>query len=307
MDFAVMTEPQIGGTYDELLAVAQWAEANDLVSFARSDHYYSSRQPQPEATDAFATLAGLARDTSDIRLCILVTPITFRHPAVISKTAATIDQMSGGRLDLGVGTGWMEAEHEAFGFPFPPSAERFARLEEALGYLRAAFGPGHQSFAGTHYTLDADSLPQPTGLRTIVGGSGAVKTPTLAGRFADEYNHFTATPETIAPKIQVMRQAAEIAGRDPSAIRVSVMGPTLVAADESAYQDKLTVAAAARDTTPRQLEEKWLAMGFPVGSADRAQTIVAELEEVGVDLMYVQHLELPELDALTEMFDALRS
>ena len=306
MDFALMTEPQIGGTYEQILDAARWAEDAGLFSFARSDHYYSSREPRPDATDAFATLAGLARETTNIRLCVLVSPITFRHPAVIAKTAATIDQMSGGRLDLGVGTGWMDLEHEAFGLPFPPWQERFDRFEKSLQYLDAAFSDGQGEFNGTHYSLDADSKPKPIGLRTIIGGSGPVKTPTLAGRYADEYNHFTTTPQTLGPKIQVMRQSAEAAGRDPDAIKVSVMGPALVGVDDDSYQEKLGAAAATRDITPAELESKWLDMGFPVGSADRARSIVAGLEDVGVDLFYAQHLDFDDMDGMKDMFRALR-
>lgn len=305
MDFAVMTEPQIGGTYDELLAVARWAEDRGLVSFARSDHFYSSREPRPDATDAFATLAGLARDTTSIRLAVLVSPITFRHPAVIAKNAATIDQMSGGRFDLGVGTGWMELEHEAFGLPFPPWKERFARFEEALEYLEAAFSDEHASFKGDHYAIDADSRPVPTGLRTIIGGSGPVKTPTLAGRHADEYNHFTTSAETLAPKIEVMRSSAEAAGRDPDAITVSVMGPALAGSDEASYRDRLAAAAAERDLEPSELEERWAGQGFPLGGPDRIRSTIADLEAVGVDLMYVQHIDLPDLDGLDETLGAM--
>lgn len=301
-----MTEPQMGGTYDQLLKVAKWAEANGLVSFARSDHYYSSRDPRPDATDAFATLAGLARETSTIRLAVLVSPITFRHPAVIAKNAVTIDQMSGGRFDLGIGTGWMDLEHEAFGFPFPPWPERFDRLEEALQYLEVALGDGHGSFVGSHYSIDADSQPKASGLRTIIGGSGPMKTPMLAGRYADEYNHFTTTPDKLAPKITVMREAAEAAGRDPDAITVSVMGPTLVGRDDSSYQERLRIAAQADDTTPSELESKWRGMGFPIGSGDQARSTVASLEEAGVDLMYVQHLELDDMEGMEETFGTLR-
>lgn len=300
-----MTEPQVGGTYDELLTVARWAEDRGLVSFARSDHYYSGREPRPDATDAFATLAGLARETSTIRLCVLVTPVTFRHPAVIAKNAATIDQMSGGRLDLGVGTGWMDLEHDAFGLPFPDWKERFERLTEALHYLEAAFGGG--SFSGAHYTLDADVQPRPTGMRTVIGGSGPVKTPTLAGQHADEYNHFIATPETIAPKVAVMREAAEKAGRDPSSITVSVMGPAMVATDAGAYAEKLAAAAAARDLEPSEFERRWRDAGIPTGTSDEAQATIAGLEEAGVDLYYAQQIELDEIDAMADMFAALGS
>ena len=138
MKFSIMTEPHLGGTYDQQLEVARWAEAEGLVSFARCDHYLSGDDPTPDATDAFAVLAGLARDTTDIRLCVLVSPVTFRHPAVIAKNAVTIDQMSGGRFDLGVGTGWMELEHVNLGLPFPDWKERWIRFEDALNSLAAA-------------------------------------------------------------------------------------------------------------------------------------------------------------------------
>ncbi len=143
-----MTEPQIGGTYEQILRAARLAEAEGLHSFARSDHLAWQRDPAPDATDAFATMGGLARDTDSVRLAVLVTPITFRHPAIIAKNATTIDQMSGGRFDLGVGTGWNDFEHEALGIPFPESAERWARLEDALGYLEVAFAEEGGTYSG---------------------------------------------------------------------------------------------------------------------------------------------------------------
>lgn len=306
MDFSLMTEPQIGGTYDQLLAAARWAEANGLASFARSDHYYSSREPRPDATDAFATLAGLARDTATIRLGVLVSPITFRHPAVIAKNAATIDQMSGGRLDLGVGTGWMELEHEAYGLPFPPWPERFQRLEEALAYLEAAFGPDPARFEGAYYRIDADVRPKPTGLRIIVGGQGPRRTPALAGRYADEYNHFIAPDSVIAPKIERVRTAAVEAGRNPEAIRCSVMGPVLTGRDRASYRRRLEAAAAARERDPDDLEQAWRGAGIPVGDPDDVQATLDALAAAGVDHYYVQHLDLADLSGIDETFAALR-
>lgn len=296
-----MTEPQMGGTYDELLALARWGEANDMVAFARSDHYYWTGDPTPEATDAFATLAGMARETSTIRLCVLVSPVTFRHPAVIAKNAATIDQMSGGRLDLGVGTGWMELEHEALGIPFPPWSERFARFEESLAYLRAAFSSGHGAFDGDHYHLDAAVEPTPTALRLIVGGSGPTRTPTLAGTHADEYNHFLAPPAEIGEKIGVMRAAA-----GDRQVSVSVMGPALVGRTEAEYRDRLTAAAARRDVSPEELEAKYVDNGVPVGTPDRAAEAMAALEEVGVSKWYVQWLDVSDLDGYVTTIEALR-
>lgn len=306
MRFSLMTEPQLGGTYDQLLDLARWAEAEGMVSFARSDHYYSSRDPRPEATDAFATLAGLARETTSIRLCVLVSPITFRHPAVIAKTAATIDQMSGGRLDLGVGTGWMDLEHDVFGLPFPEWSERFERLSEALSYLRAAFEQDHASFQGHHYSIDAEVRPRPSGIRLVVGGSGAVKTPTLAGTYADEYNHFSARPETLAPKIEVLRRAAAEAGRDPAGIEVTIMGPVITGKDRSDFRGRLERMAAERDTDPESLLDRWRGNGIPVGAPDEVRETVAALERAGVNRYYLQWIELADRDGLETAWKAVR-
>ncbi len=305
MDYALMTEPQIGGTYEQLLELARWAEAAGMVAFARSDHLYSSREPRPDATEAFTTLAGLARETDRIRLCVLVTPITFRHPAIIAKAAATIDQMSEGRLDLGIGTGWMELEHEAFGLTFPPERERFERLEEAIRYVRSAFGDDHARFDGRHYHLDAEVRPRPSGTRIVVGGSGPRRTPTLAGRFADEYNHFLAPPETIAPKVATMRRAAEEAGRDPEGICVSVMGPVVAGTDEADYAERLARRAASRDLSPAEYEERLVAAGVPVGPPDRLAEAVGGLEAVGVSKLYLQWVDLDDREGLEATYRAL--
>lgn len=301
MELSAMTEPQLGGTYHQLLAMARWSQANDLASFARSDHYYTTRQPTPEATDAFATLAGLARDTDHIRLGVLVTPITFRHPAVIAKTAATIDQMSAGRLDLGVGTGWMKAEHTAFGLPFPPWKERFARLEEALSYLRAAFEGQDAAFQGEHYTLDATVRPQPRGIRLMVGGRGPVRTPTLAGTHADEYNLFLAPAEEIAPKVQVMRDAAK--GRD---VMVSVMGGGIVGRTDTEYRERLAKLAASRGKTSEEIETTFVAEGVPMGTPSRVAETLAALEAVGVQRWYVQWLDAADLNGFAATIEAIR-
>ena len=253
MELSIMVEPQLGSTYDDLLAIALWAEDSGFSSFARSDHYLSSRQPRPDATDAFATLAGLARYTSTIALTVLVAPFTFRHPAVVLKNATTIDQMSGGRFELGVGTGWMGLEHDQFGIPFPAQAERFARLEEGLRYLRAAF-TGEQ-FSGTHYHLATEVAPKPTGtLPIIVGGSGPVKTPILAGTYADEYNLFINSRDELQPRIDLARATAAEYGRS---LKVSVMSPVLVGTTEADFRARLQSAADIRGIPVHELEEKW--------------------------------------------------
>ncbi len=307
MQYSLMTEPQLGGTYADLLAAARWTEANGLASMARSDHYYSSRTPTPAATDAFTTLGGLARETTDLRLCVLVSPITFRHPAVIAKAAATVDEMSGGRLDLGLGTGWMELEHHAFGLDFPPWGERFDRLVETLQYLEAAFGDGSGTFSGEYYRFDGNALPKPTGTRIVVGGSGATRTPTLAGIHAHEYNSFIDTPANARPRIEVMRRAAEQAGRDPEAVMVSMMGSVFAAPDQASYRELLDREAAKRNLTPSEFEARMLEEGTPIGTPDRVGDALAALADIGVARIYLQWFDLKDLTGLDQLWSALRA
>lgn len=301
MEFSLMTEPHLGGTYDQQLEAARWAENEGLTSFARCDHYLSGGDPTPDATDAFAALSGLARDTSEIRLCVLVTPITFRHPAVIVKNAVTIDQMSGGRFDLGIGTGWMELEHRAFGIPFPEWHERWSRFEEALDYLDAAFGDGPAEFKGEHYTLDADVKPKPIGIRRIIGGGGPRRTPTLAGNRADEYNFFICPPDQARQKVSVMREAA-----GDRNVEATVMGPALVARTDSGYQERLSAAAAKRDLSAEDFEKRLMDNGIPVGTPERVAESVAALEAAGVQRIYVQWLDLDDLDTMRETVSIVR-
>lgn len=296
-----MTEPHLGGTYHQQLSAARWAEEEGLVSFARCDHFLSGADPTPDATDAFAVLAGLSRDTDSIRLCVLVSPVTFRHPAVIAKNAATIDQMSGGRLDLGVGTGWMELEHVNLGIPFPEWKERWSRFEDALDYLDAAFGEGHGKHEGLHFSLDADVRPKPEGLRLVIGGSGERRTPTLAGTRADEYNFFICPATEAKAKVDVMRAAA--GNRE---VEATVMGGALVGRTQEIFEERLDKAAARRKITPKELEDRYAQNGFPVGTPDRVAETVAGLEEAGVERIYIQWLDLGDLETMKDTVDIVR-
>lgn len=301
MRFSLMTEPHLGGTYDQQLEAARWVEAEGLVSFARCDHYLSGADPTPDATDAFAALAGLARETSDIRLCVLVTPITFRHPAVIAKNAATLDQMSGGRFDLGVGTGWMELEHTAYGLPFPEWPERWSRFEEALDYLDAAFGPGVAEYSGEHYSLHADVKPKPVGIRIVIGGSGRQRTPRLAGTRADEYNFFICPVDEARAKIEVMREAA-----GSRSVEATVMGPAIAGTSDERYRERLGKWASRREMTPEVAEKTFIERGLLVGTPDRVAEQIAALEEAGVQRVYLQWLDLDDLDGMRDTVDAVR-
>lgn len=302
MKYSIMTEPQLGGTYDEILRAARLAESEGLYSFARSDHLAWSREPAAEATDAFATLAGLARDTERVRLCVLVSPITFRHPAIIAKNAATIDQMSGGRLDLGIGTGWNDYEHQALGIPFPQSSQRWARLEDAIDYLEAAFGPGRGRHLGPFYALDFDVKPKPTGIRLVIGGSGSRRTPRLAGTRADEYNLFICPADEARAKIRVMREAA--GDRD---VEATMMGPVTVAGSDAELAERLIAAAARRDITSEELTSRWEKAGVMFGTPGQVKEKIAALEEAGVERIYLQWLDLADYDGLARMLELVRS
>jgi alkanesulfonate monooxygenase SsuD/methylene tetrahydromethanopterin reductase-like flavin-dependent oxidoreductase (luciferase family) len=298
MQYSLMTEPQMGGTYDQILRAARLAEAEGLHSFARSDHLAWSREGASDATDAFATLAGLARETDRIRLCVLVTPVTFRHPAIIAKNAATIDQMSGGRLDLGIGTGWDDFEHQALGIPFPDSDERWDRLVEAIDYLGAAFGEGHGRFDGRHYRLDLEVRPKPTGIRLIIGGGGPKRTPTLAGTRADEYNLFDCPVDEARAKIEVMRAAA-----GNRKVEATMMGMVRIAGTDDELTALLEKAAGRRNITSDEMRRRWDASGVIYGTPTRVSERMAAFEEAGVERFYLQWLDLADYDGLARMIE----
>jgi alkanesulfonate monooxygenase SsuD/methylene tetrahydromethanopterin reductase-like flavin-dependent oxidoreductase (luciferase family) len=304
-----MVEPQVGGSYARLRDLAQWADGIGLDAFARSDHFLDQDRSAP-ATDAMTTCGGLAETTERIQLVVLVTPLTFRHPAVIAKTATTLDEMSGGRFALGVGTGWMQSEHDAFGLELPPLGERFDRLFETLGYLRAAFS-SDRGFSGDYYRLDPiEVLPHPINVPIVVGGGGPEKTPSYAGRFADEYNMFVADEQAVRQRLGVMRQAAVEAGRSADAVSLSFVGPAVVAPDEASYRSMLHGRGARRDQSADEYESFLTERNVPHGTPDRARESVATLERLGVSRYYVQeYKDLAAIDtgSLETVFDILRS
>jgi alkanesulfonate monooxygenase len=304
MDFAL----QASGTYDDVLGAARFAEERGLASFALPDHYLLALDEEAAGTtpapDAFAQLAGLARDTTSIELSVLVSPITFRHPAVLAKSAITIDRMSGGRFTLGIGAGWLDREHEVFGFPYPPRAERFEMLEEALAYVSAALSDEPVGFQGKHYQLEAFPLaPRPVGpLRLLVGGTGAHKTPYLAGTYADEFNIYPG-PD-LEKRIERARIAAEAAGRDPDALLLSSAGLVLGAATREQVEESLNERAAEAGMTREELDEHHAHRNTPVGTYDELRDQFAKMEEAGISRFYFQaglSAETEELiDALSE-------
>jgi alkanesulfonate monooxygenase SsuD/methylene tetrahydromethanopterin reductase-like flavin-dependent oxidoreductase (luciferase family) len=288
---------QVAGPYVDLLDAAEFASDRGLVALALPDHYLLALDEEGAKTkpapDAFIQLGGLARDTSGIDLVMLVSPITFRHPAVLMKMAVTLDRMSNGRFTLGIGTGWMDREHEVFGFEYPPMSERFDRLEEALGYVTAGFNPNNPGFQGDYYQLEAFPLsPSPVGqIPILVGGTGKYKTPRLAGKFADEFNVYPG-PD-MAERIQRFRDAAIDAGRDPDSIRLSSSGQVVAAATEEEFQDRMDADAEAAGLSREQLEIHYEKRQTPRGTYAQVNDQLAGFEALGVSRFYFQGVFSP--------------
>lgn len=294
MDLRIFIEPQQGATYSDQLRVAQAAERLGYDAFFRSDHFLAmGGDGLPGPTDSWVTLGAIARETSTIRLGTLVTSATFRHPGLLAIQVAQVDEMSGGRVELGLGAGWFEREHAAYGFPFPQ--QRFGLLTEQLEILTGLWGTpvgGTFSHDGEHYTLvDSPALPKPVQapLPIVVGGNGPRRTPALAARFAAEYN--TSFPEIadIPTRFDVVRGACEDAGRDPASLAMSAALVLAVGKDEAEF----TRRAAAIGREPAELREHGVA-----GTVPEALDRLAQLREWGSDRVYLQVLDLADLDHL---------
>lgn len=297
MELRIFTEPQQGATYDDLLAVAREAERLGFGAFFRSDHYLGmGTEGLPGPTDAWTTLAGLARDTSTIRLGTLMTSATFRHPGVLAIQVAGVDQMSGGRVELGLGAGWFEAEHTAYGIPFPDTGERFDRYEEQLAIVTGLWRtPAGERFTheGAHYALlDSPALPKPVqqpGPPVLVGGRGKRRTPALAARYADEFNlPFVGLDETREQFARVRRACEEI-DRDPGTMTWSNALVLCVGGDEAEVERR----AASIGREPAELRENGLA-----GTPDEVVEKIGRYAAAGAQRIYLQVLDLADLDHL---------
>ena len=296
MEICVFTEPQQGATYDELLAFAQAAEASGFDGFFRSDHYLQmgdAGDGLPGPTDAWTTLAGLARETRSIRLGTLVSSATFRHPGILAIQVAQVDQMSGGRIELGLGTGWFTEEHEAYGIPFPD--KRFGLFEEQLEIITGLWGTpvGEKySFDGAHYRLaDAPALPKPTQAHVpvIVGGGGAKRTPAIAARFATEFNIGFVDEATIAEKFAGARGAAIEIGRDPQTLGLSVALPTIAARTDAEFRRRAETIHADAD--------EFRAINF-AGSPAAIVDKIGRLGELGAGRVYLQLIDVRDFEHL---------
>ncbi|MFN8074708.1 MAG: LLM class F420-dependent oxidoreductase [Kineosporiaceae bacterium] len=298
MDLRIFTEPQLGASYDQQLRLARAAEDAGFDGFFRSDHYLTmgSHDGLPGPTDAWITLAGLARETSRLRLGTLVSSATFRQPGVLAITVAQVDQMSGGRIELGLGAGWFEAEHAAYGIPFPPLGERFDRLEEQLAVITGLWAtPPGQTFehSGPLYPITGSpGLPKPAQSPRppiIIGGAGRKRTAALAARYADEFNVPFAPPERAAEIVTAIRTACEDAGRDPSSLVFSIAGGTAVGRSDA--------DVARRVAFMGNTVEALKADGF-AGSPDEIVARVGEYAELGISRVYFQLQDHDDLDAL---------
>ncbi|MGY1624069.1 LLM class F420-dependent oxidoreductase [Geodermatophilus sp. SYSU D00965] len=297
MQLRIFTEPQQGATYDDLLAVARRTEETGFDAFFRSDHYLTmGGDGLPGPTDAWVTLAGLARETSRIRLGTLMSAATFRLPGPLAIAVAQVDQMSGGRVELGIGAGWYEAEHRAYGIPFPELGERFDRYEEQLAVIAGLWGtPVGQTFdfAGQHYQVsDSPALPKPVqegGVPILVGGRGRRRTPRLAARYAAEFNVPFASVEENAQLFTGVREACEEAGRDPASVVFSSALVLCVGRDEA----ELARRAAAIGRGVEELRAQGAA-GTPAEVVD----VLGRYAEADASRCYLQVLDLADLDHL---------
>jgi F420-dependent oxidoreductase-like protein len=319
--FALMTEPQMGLTYAEQVAVVRRAEAAGFETFFRSDHYESfpGESDQP-TTDAWAVLAGLARDTSRIGLGALVSPVTFRTPGNFAKLAVTVDEMSGGRIEVGLGAGWHEAEHRRHGFPFPEIGERADMLEETLEILRGLWeGPDGWSFHGEHFSID-DSFfrPKPASLpgregrpiRILTGGQGSPRAYRIAARHADEFNLSSTSPDVATAKYAKLDDACRAIGRDPSTLAHSAMVGLLIGRTDAEVKErerKLLAAFGDLEADPQE----WLDVRRPrwiYGTPDKARATLQRFAEAGVQRLMLQDFlarDLEMIDLASEvLFDA---
>lgn len=306
MRLAVMIEPHLGMTYEAQLAVARAAERLAYDAFFRSDHYATGGGDPVPSTDAWAVLAGIARETERLRLGTMVSPVTFRRAGNLAKTVATVAEMAGthggaSRVELGMGAGWMEREHRWYGFPFDDPPVRLARLEDHLRAVRGLWG-----LDGEPFSLDGEfvrieearprPLPHPRP-RLVVGGSGTRVTPRLAATYADEWNTILATPDDCAARRRRLDEACEQAGRDPAEVALSLTAPVCVGATAADAEQRAARLAAAlgSERSPRELLDRMREGGI-AGTPEEAADTLGRLAGAGVVRVMLQDFLPDEAD-----------
>ena len=299
-----MIEGQEGVTWDQWVALADTCERAGIEALFRSDHYLSGSFPHERAAhDAWTTLAGLAARTSTLRLGTLVSPVTFRHPSLLANAVSTVDHISDGRVELGIGAGWMEQEHEAFGFPFPPLRERLALLAEQIEIVHRLWTEEHVDFSGAHYTLrDCPALPKPIQEPRppiLVGGRAKPGTLGPAVRFADEYNLIGSSIDEYAAARRAIDDACERAGRDPKTLRLSVMTGFALGEDRAAVLERArrTMERWGSSATAEEALARYEARGT-AGTPDELAAGLRRLEEAGVERIMLQHALHDDLETV---------
>jgi F420-dependent oxidoreductase-like protein len=306
MEICLMIEGQEGVTWEQWLALARTCERLGFDGLFRSDHYLSFDRPEARGTlDAWTTLAGLAAVTERIRLGTMVSPATFRHPSVLAKSVVTADHISGGRVELGMGAGWFEREHEGFGFPFPSAAERFDVLAEQVEIVHRLWDrdEGEVSFEGAHYRLDAvEALPkgvQDPHPRLILGGGAGPRAAALAARWADEYDVVYVGPTETRAARGRLAGACEAIGRDPASLRLSLMTGAVIAVDRrqlaqrvAAVMEREGESGDVGDTIEAWREDRI------VGTVDDVLARLTDYARAGVQRVLLQHLVHEDLEML---------
>ena len=302
---------QARGSYETLLTLSKWSEQNDIERIGLPDHYivgkqrHNKNEPTP-ALDLLTASAGLVRDTEKMVYSILVSPITFRHPSVLAKMASTINDMAKGRFRLGVGTGWLEIEHDLYGIPFPDLKTRFEMLEESLIYIREALSGNNNGFQGEYYQLKEFPV-EPASLQDIpiiIGGGGKVKTPTLAGKYSEEFNIYAGPKEILAKSISLFREVAGDNGRDLKKLEITTACPPVVGLTKEGVGASLTVAAKALAQTEDEIASTWREKNYLFGTPDEVASTLSMWQEVGIEAVYLQLLSLKE-DQRNETIDVI--
>jgi F420-dependent oxidoreductase-like protein len=302
MDLCLMIEGQEGVSWAQWLDLARACEQHGIPALFRSDHYVNLDGTHPEraALDAWGTLNALAAVTSTLRLGTMVSPASFRHPSVLAKLVVTADHVSGGRVELGIGAGWHEREHQAYGFPFAPTRVRMDVLAEQLEVITGAWGAGPFSFHGEHYALDdLDAQPKPVQRPhppLIIGGDAGPRSAALAARFAGEYNTAFPTLEDVRRRKAAVDRACSQAGRDP--IVFSIMTAVVLGSEERDLRSRLDRLADKIGQKPGSLSAKEPPAGWIVGTVDQAADRLSELDQAGVGRIMCQQLLHEDLDAI---------
>jgi F420-dependent oxidoreductase-like protein len=304
MDVCLMTEGQEDVTWEDWRVLAAACEEHGVGTLFRSDHYLSVDDRRERGSlDAWTTLAALAAVTTRLRLGTLVSPVTFRHPAVLAKSVVTVDQVSGGRVELGIGAGWWEREHEVYGIPLPPVGQRMDMLEEQLQIIGAHWAEGPFTIEGTYYAArELDARPKPVQQPRpplILGGKGGPRGLRLAARYADEYNTVMLGAEEVADVRRQLDQACEAEDRDPATLPLSMMTGWLVGTDQDELRDRATRLAQWKgqgDDGAAFLAD--LRKGTIAGTVPEALDQLHELERAGLTRLMAQHLLHRDLDAI---------